>query len=488
MTALTRTALLTVLALTPLFLSCSDLRNEPTRGQLQQIPAGEILVRPEASSFFPNLDGYSFEDRPATKSGEAGIPLESILDLDNRKTLSVGGCKFSETPFLSNSDPAVFHISNRMPADGEDVCADSLLVVQSFLIGREGEGIDDAYVVTLLARYSYYISHREEGLSYLVKPGFSGFAIFSDVDGTYCHVSSYCKGSLEKAEFIPREMVDDVGTKSYIIPACPISTKALTVDGGELKGSVCIGYVSDRRLSSVYTITILPGITNGESDDPAENAGRRGGGGGGNATRDTTDSGGPNLKVLNKLKSFSIENATGSDTDYVSQLYDLAFTEIASMGDEWTNGMIESLENVQITIVANGGDNTTSRRVTKDSRTYVGAAVRYQVDQLGNPKSTVEELIHAYQYQCLGDDGQWSAGDIEFEAKVCLARMMVDGYLKYEEVKAERLKIISDYLNNPTQETYSKALEAYKTLFPSYYNDYPMSKGINVADRIKHLR
>ena len=95
-----------------------------------------------------------------------------------------------------------------------------------------------------------------------------------------------------------------------------------------------------------------------------------------------------------------------------------------------------------------------------------------------------EELLHAYQRQ---EEGlNWTAGDMEFEAKVFDAVLYIE-YGMFLGVSSDICNKFYNYYTEQTESNFNNALNALRNSPYSYEeNSYPISENMN--DRLKHIK
>lgn len=471
-----------------------------------------ILV--DASNpWFADLDAFGPTQTKAGESEPDLQTLQSLLDTDGKISRDISGRSFRQTPFISNAGRQFFcEVSNISAID--TISVDSVLVAKKFLV-ESGEGEEKLeYVVTMLARWKYCEEYGYDNISYLNRPKFSGYIIFSNPDCSYNYVSYYKDGRTYNAEFYsPQGDFNDsiLPYSTNLVALSFASTKSREITGWSGESGFCSAAKPIRFVDEKY-----------EGEDPVyklDNGENGGGKGGHNGDDDASSSidGSSNRKIdrddsREKIRVQELadslyriyQNNTITDTcstiKYKDQLQALMkrFAHLAA-GDFILNGrdlLSKIFKGIKIDLLefeikSNGNPGTKWAHTSTETKKIT---MLYPIDKIGEIKYFAHEMMHCLQYS---DDGFvvqrdmmiWKKGDLEFEAFMFECLMT-----KYNLIHGDDydVNIAVDFINDPMNETkYQAAKELYirergtEGKYP--LSEYPLSGSMLNTERIKHI-
>ena len=283
-------------------LSCvDDIDSEIKSNSDFKYDYSSVFVSASQSSLFANLSEYScIRPEPVTKSDEPVVSLESLLDYNNIKEYSFKNKVFHQIPFRQNRERVVASISDTSAVSSNRPLTTEM---RTFLIVVNSNTAISEYVATMITSPRYFSGF--EGFDYLHKSNYTGYILYSKLDGSIVEVRRYIEGRVIDCRILlPSEIHDNHHySYSYInFYAEGIVTKGSDpeVDGGELIASICVAESKKEWWEGDDWL-------NGEWNNPENNGiGNVSGGGSGNGNSNGGNSNGddssPSDLFIDKLE------------------------------------------------------------------------------------------------------------------------------------------------------------------------------------------
>ena len=260
--------------------SCAKQNSE-----LQEITANKedlssILVPESRLSLFADISRYNLlENNPETKVSQETYSLESLLDFEQSKTMTIKEQTFTQIPFRQNRENILASIQDETEPDLTQAS-----VVKKYYVEMQCPDGVYRYVTTLVTSAGYSNGYRD--FDFLYRPNYTGAVLYSSLQGEIIEVRTYLEGRILKAKIfaansnIPQKGVD----LQYInLFKRALSTKSGAEDDGwddEIEASICIGHRPDGGDTTDNNWDDWINHYEDTDDDSTDNEDNGGGGGG----------------------------------------------------------------------------------------------------------------------------------------------------------------------------------------------------------------
>ena len=268
-----------------LLFSCSKNNREQQETIVKEKDLSSVLVPESRLSLFADISKYNLlGDNVKTKGSQETYTLESLLNIEQAKTITVKEQTFTQIPFLQNSENILASIQNESEPDITQAS-----VVKKYYVEMQCPDGTYRYVTTLITSARYSNGYKD--FDFLSRPNYTGAVLYSSLQGDIIEARTYLEGRILKAKIIAaNETTPTEGVElQYInLYKTSLKTKSAEDDGweDELDASICIGYRRGGETTGGYDD--WPDENIDTDDDSTDNSDNGGGGGGGGDNNDNT--------------------------------------------------------------------------------------------------------------------------------------------------------------------------------------------------------
>lgn len=251
-----RKKLILSLSVAILLFSCS-------RDELFSPKINDSLIREELFSdirvvknniLFANIPGMS--GSYATKSSDDAemVSLNSLLDWAKVDTCHFKGKIITQVAFLPDDGKEAISLIDTLR---EELLGGDISVAKKFLVKVESRSAPkEIFVATMIPTAEYLKMFGSDDFSFIDKSTFEGIVIFSKLDGSFSDIYVYGNGPMSYGVLMNEDNARKYEQVLYLrLMRKTMNTKSEyeVVDGGEIEGSVCIGYskVDDRKFPNL---------------------------------------------------------------------------------------------------------------------------------------------------------------------------------------------------------------------------------------------
>lgn len=233
----------TKLFLLVVFLTILSCRKEKTVGEISDLKElsshlSEVSIPMSQLPLYADMSQYNcLPSNVSTRSGseDESVTLESLLDMDNKKSILFKDAHMTLVPFFQNSETILACISD---VPEEDI--DNATCVKKYFVETQNTEMTLSFVVTMITGYQYYQSNPE--FDYFNMPQYSGAILYSSLEGELLALRIYKGGKIQQAEPVDanEEMADSLDAKYVTL----FEKLPETRDGGDhtIIPSICWAY------------------------------------------------------------------------------------------------------------------------------------------------------------------------------------------------------------------------------------------------------
>lgn len=166
----------------------------------------EINIPVSLLPLFADMTAYNrLPSLPRTRSNEESVTLESLLNKEDKESLSFNGAQMTLIPFNQNDETILACLSDTPTNE-----LDEATCVKKYYVESTNEKSSLAFIVTMITGYHYYQSTPE--FDYFNMPYYTGAIIYSSLKGELLALRIYKNGRIQQAEPVmaTEEMPDTI--------------------------------------------------------------------------------------------------------------------------------------------------------------------------------------------------------------------------------------------------------------------------------------
>lgn len=184
------------------FISCKKQR------AWQKVPETElnnsltqVFVPSSRIPLFANLAKYNLNgESTETRSSDASVNLESLLDFSKCETITYDGIIIEQIPFkpdgfLAGIGPSL------------EYCDEDAVEIKKFYIVKRNPEKTYHYIATMIPKANFVRNHPD--FTFLDSPDYSGIVLFSKLDGKLFEARTYSGGLIKSGKLLRAEEIDE---------------------------------------------------------------------------------------------------------------------------------------------------------------------------------------------------------------------------------------------------------------------------------------